>query len=197
MGAEDKQEIRKRVLALRRSLRAEEVEARSSRVLAGLTESGVLVEKRVVAIYAAADNEVRTRPLFDRLKVQGRTVVLPRVRGRGPELDFYPVSDWSVLRSSGLGIPEPPGKGEPMPAEVFDLVIVPGVAFDAEGGRLGYGMGCYDRVLGRLRPEVPRVGIGYDFQLVDRLPVEPHDLPLTLIVVERGVVLPGSRGVIK
>ena len=73
-------------------------------------------------------------------------------------------------------------------------MLVPGVAFDPSGGRLGYGMGCYDRVLERTKPGTPLVGIGYDFQLVDEIPMEEHDVRLSAIIVERGTLLPARKG---
>jgi 5-formyltetrahydrofolate cyclo-ligase len=194
MTIERKKEMRRMVLAMRRSLGADEVERRSASVLKRLDDSGLLDGRETVALYAAADGEVLTRPLFERLKAEGRRPVLPRVRGRGPELDFFRVTDWEGLANSRLGIPEPSGDSEPVPPEEFDFVLVPGVAFDARGGRLGYGMGCYDRVLERTRPGIPLAGIGYDFQLVDEIPMEEHDARLTAVVIERGILLPSEEG---
>jgi len=88
------------------------------------------------------------------------------------------------MGESEMGIPEPEPEGEPVPPEEFDFVLVPGVAFDRHGGRVGYGMGCYDRVLERLREGVPMVGVGYDFQIYEEVPMEAHDVPLSAIVSE-------------
>jgi len=192
MKADDKKELRKRMLALRRALTRQEVKARSDRVLSRLLAGGLLSGPKTAALYAAADGEVLTRPLHDRLRERGALVVLPRVRGAGPEIDFYPAGDWDRLELSPLGIPEPRPDGEPVDPAAFDLVITPGVAFDRSGARLGYGMGCYDRTLQRTRPETPRVGIAYDFQVVERLPVEPHDVPLTHIVTESVIIHPST-----
>lgn len=190
MNKVDKSDLRRKILAERRSLLPPEVEQRSLLVLDNLFESGILEGQETVALYAAADREVLTRPLFERLVGEGQRVVLPRVRGRGPQIDFFPVRDWSRLEVSRLSIPEPSCEGEPMVPEKFDLVVVPGIAFDCFGGRIGYGMGCYDRVLARTRPRVPLIGIGYDFQLVDRVPRERHDIALTGVIVESKIVLP-------
>lgn len=197
MSREEKKELRRRVLALRRSLSAGAAEERSRRVVDRVLRSGLLGRGEVVALYAAADGEVQTRPLFERLRAEGRRVVFPRVRGKGPEVDFFAVRDWGELETSFRGIPEPQPEGPPVPPDEFDVAIIPGVAFDKGGGRLGYGMGCYDRVLRAMRPEVPRAGIGYDFQLVPRVPMEEHDVPLTMIVVEDRIILPGPPGDIR
>lgn len=189
-----KNEIRAEVLARRRSLSPQEVEKRSAVVLKHLYESGLLDGGRTFALFAAADGEVRTRPLFERLSSAGRRVALPRVRGRGPEIDFFPVSDWAGLVVSERGIPEPDGSGRAMAPAEFDFVLVPGVAFDESGGRLGYGMGCYDRFLEGVRPGTPLVGIGYDFQVVKEVPMDEHDVRLSALAIERGLLLPLRRG---
>jgi 5-formyltetrahydrofolate cyclo-ligase len=193
MDQETKQTIRNQILSLRRALTPAEVERRSRAVEHNLFSSLLLSGREVIALYAAADGEVRTRPWFERLVAEGRTVVLPRLRGRGPELDFFAVTDWDALRRSERGIPEPEEVSEPVAPERLDFVAVPGVAFDARGGRLGYGRGCYDRVLPRLRPGVPAVGVGYDFQLVPAVPIEAHDAILTAVAIERALVFPGRR----
>lgn len=69
----------------------------------------------------------------------------------------------------------------------LDVVIVPGVAFDRKGGRLGYGGGYYDRFLPQLRPNALKIGIAYQLQMVEQLPMETHDIPLDLIVTEKSV----------
>ncbi len=189
-----KKEIRMKVLTRRRAMPPEEAEARSEAVVRRLWESGLLEGRDLVALYAAADNEVQTRALFEELGNNGVRVAMPRVRGRGPEIDFFEVSEWDSMKPSPLKIPEPQEGPEPVRPEEFDLVLVPGVAFDRHGGRLGYGMGCYDRVLENVRPGTPLVGVGYDFQIIERVPVETHDVPLTVIVCESETALPGNPG---
>ncbi len=193
MPSEWKKELRQSVLAMRRALGPGEVSERSKTVLENLYKSGLLDGRATVAIFASADCEVSTRPLFDRLIGQGRRVALPRVRGRGPRIDFFEVKDWGSLVKSGFGIPEPPAGSAEVPVAELDFILVPGVAYDARGGRLGYGMGCYDRALSEVRPGTPLVGIGYDFQLVDEVPMEEHDVPLTAVVIERGTLLAARR----
>jgi len=180
------------LLGQRRALSRQEVETGSAAVNKALLESGLLENVEVVALYAAADNEVLTRPLYERLRDTVGKIVLPRVIGQGPLIEFFPVLDWDALVLSRLGIPEPTAEGEPVEPETFDFVAVPGVGFDAHGGRLGYGMGCYDRVLARVRAGAPLVGIGYDFQLVERVPMDEHDVPLTAVAAPSGIVTPCS-----
>jgi len=208
---DQKRKLRRHMLKLRRGLTPAEVEARSEKVLENLRSSGLLEGRGLVALYAAADREVRTRPLFEQLRSRGVKMVLPRVRGKGPVTDFYPVTDWDRLERSSLGIPEPAAEGDPVSYGEFDLILVPGVAFDQLGGRLGYGMGCYDRVLEKTRDDAPRVAIAFDFQVIkkgepvtvgegkesvqyDRVPMDDHDVRLTAVVSESGVTLLRAGG---
>jgi 5-formyltetrahydrofolate cyclo-ligase len=72
--------------------------------------------------------------------------------------------------------------------ETLDLALIPGVAFDLRGGRLGFGAGFYDRLLSRLPLDIPTVGLAFDFQVIPRLPLQPHDMVLGAIVTERRVI---------
>jgi 5-formyltetrahydrofolate cyclo-ligase len=83
-----------------------------------------------------------------------------------------------------MGIPEPVPDCHPVPRDAIDFVLVPGVAFDAAGRRLGYGGGYYDRLLPLLRPAAARVAGAFELQLVDRVPVSPYDLTVDAIVTE-------------
>ncbi len=193
MIREKKKALRREIRAMRQGLSEESARRMSARVMAGLKESGLLQGRRNVALYASADLEVNTRPLFEDLIREGVRVFLPRVRGKGPELDFFRVSDWDGLIISPLGIPEPGPEGEAADYGEFDFVLVPGIAFDRRGGRLGYGMGCYDRVLEKTRPGAALVGVGYDFQLVSEVPMDEHDVFLSAIVTESKVLPSGDR----
>ncbi len=195
MSGEEKARLRKLMLEKRRLLDPGEVQQGSAAVMDNLKSSGLLENCGLFALYASAGGEVNTRPLFEELVERGKIVVLPRVRGRGPEIDFFQASDWDALETSSFGIPEPVPSAEPVPPGEFDFVLVPGVAFDRRGARLGFGMGCYDRVLEKIRPGTPAVGVAYDFQVVDEVPAEPHDVFLTAVVSESGIALspPGEK----
>jgi len=186
-----KAELRKKLIKRRKLLSAPRAAEGSRKVIERVRQSGLLNGCRVAALYASADREVVTRPLFEELREKGVRVVLPRVRGKGPHLDFYEPGEWDRMEVSIFGIPEPVPSGDPVAYEEFDFVLVPGIAFDRRGGRLGYGMGCYDRVLEKTRPGVPLVGVCYDFQLVDEVPMEDHDVLLSVVASESEIALPG------
>lgn len=137
---------------------------------------------RRVGLYAAYGGELDTRALFDALGPE-RERLLPRVRGG--RLEWVRLEAWEDLASGRLGFPEPPGD-EADHLAPGDVALLPGLAFDALGWRLGRGGGFYDRAFppGTAAPWL--VGIGYAFQIVDAVPHDSRDRRVDAIVTERG-----------
>ena len=141
---------------------------------------------RGVLSYMAFGSELDLDELHRELLLQGRLLVAPRVPAQGRVLELRQVADLKQdLAPSRWGIPEPLPERCPLvdPAQI-DLVLVPGVAFDRWGNRLGYGAGFYDRLFQRLPPSALRVACVHDALLVDRVPAEPHDVPVDLLLTE-------------
>jgi 5-formyltetrahydrofolate cyclo-ligase len=127
---------------------------------------------------------VATSGLFSAAVQAGKRVLYPRTVGT--ILEFVAVESLEALEESRFGICEPLS-GEAVPLAAIDLLVLPGVAFDDKGIRLGYGLGCYDRTLAAVdRP--PLVGLAYDFQVVTSLPREEHDIPVDFVVTERKIL---------
>ena len=149
---------------------------------------------RVVLLYASAfPEEIDTRAILRRSLELGKRLVLPTVDRTLRALRLFEVADLDRdLVTGHRGIPEPrPGGPEVEPAAV-DWVLVPGLAFDDRGHRLGRGAGHYDKLLPTLRPEVPRWALILDAQWSEDLPVEPHDQPLDGVADARRLIL-GER----
>lgn len=117
-----------------------------------------------------------------RMLEAGKRVVVPKVQGR--RLALFEVNDPArELAPGAFGVLEPkPGALRPVAVERLDLVLVPGLAFDRRGHRLGRGEGYFDRLLARLPKSTPTIGVCYDFQRVDRLPNEPHDQAVGAVI---------------
>jgi 5-formyltetrahydrofolate cyclo-ligase len=143
--------------------------------------------------FASFRTEVDTAPLVAWLLARGVTVALPRMVGPR-HIEAFAVTDPAAdLAPGGYGIAEPRPELPVVEPAAIDVVIVPGSAFDARGGRLGYGGGFYDAFLTRTRPDTRRVGICFDLQVVARVPREPHDLCVDVVVTERRVIQTGCR----
>ncbi len=142
---------------------------------------------RAVLVYAAAGGEVDVEPTAAELRTRGITTLYPRVRGE--DLDLVPVTDLSSLVAGHRNILEP--RGEPADPTVVDAAIVPGVAFDLRGGRLGQGGGHYDRLLPRIGDAI-RVAVAYTCQVVPQVPRDEHDVAMDILVTDRSVSRPGA-----
>jgi len=139
-----------------------------------------------VAAYVSIGTEPGTSALLDALREQGKRVLLPVVR---PDLDL----DWGVhtgdLVPARMGLLEP--AGEPVGVDAIawaDVVLLPGLAVDRTGMRLGRGGGCYDRALARVPVGTPTIVLLYDGEIVDQVPAEPHDRRVTHVCTPSGVV---------
>ncbi len=153
--------------------------ARSLRLCAAaVAECDRLGSGLAVLAFCGVGREPDTGPLIEALQVAGHTVHLPRVEGE--RMVAVRVGPSAVLQPGAFGIPSPLGPA--VDPSTIDLVFVPGLAFTSGGRRLGQGAGFYDRFLALLRPGSVTIGVGFTEQLVDDLPIEPHDRTLDRIL---------------
>ena len=143
-----------------------------------------------VLLYVHVRNEVRTREFLQHAMAQGKRVLVPWCEG--DELELFHLEDLAELGPGVFGLLEPrrelrtrPGKRCDI-AEV-DLAMVPGVAFDRQGGRLGHGKGYYDRLLCRARPDALLVGVCYESQLLPEVPMGPRDVRMHRVITEMAI----------
>jgi len=140
-----------------------------------------------VAVYRSVRGEVGTERIREACLAAGASVYYPCVVSRGT-LEFYPHRDGDGWVEGPYGIPEPARPPGSLPRkEGFDLVLVPGVAFDRHGRRLGQGMGYYDRFLKEIAGTATIVGLAYSEQVVEEVPVDGQDVPVDALVTEEGV----------
>lgn len=189
-----KNELRQRMRDQRSALSfgdiAHKSAAAAERVLA-LPEVGAA---SVVALYAPipASKELATRRIHEGLAARGVRVAYPIVRRRGLPLDFVTVADVTQLTPSALGIPQPDAAAPRLDLGEIQAFVIPGLAFDRLGERLGWGQGHYDRTLS-LVPAALRIGYAYDFQLVPLVPVGADDERVDVVVTESGTS-PAQKG---
>ncbi len=140
-------------------------------------------------------SELSTDALADAALAAGKRLILPRVDATAKMLELFFVEDIGRQVAAGaLGIREPILEScRPAAPECVDCAVVPGLAFDREGGRLGYGGGYFDRLLPQLRDEVPRIAVAYSLQLVDQVPRAPHDRGVNLIVTDAATIRVGRN----
>ena len=188
-----KGEIRKRILQARRALAPEEAAEKSARIVAQLLELPEYRVARTVMAYLDFRGEVQTGPFVRVALAQGKRVAVPVTEVASRRLVPSLLVRYPEEVAPGTwGIPEPlPEYVRPVPVEEIDLVVVPGVAFDPAGNRLGYGGGFYDRFLPLTRDDCFWVAPAFELQLVDRIEAGPCDCPVHCIVTEERILRPG------
>jgi 5-formyltetrahydrofolate cyclo-ligase len=142
-------------------------------------------EARNVMLFASFRNEVDTFPVIKDALSNKQNVVLPRVNTHEKKLDLYVIRDIEELRPGYANIPEPEvDETRTFSVKDVDLIMIPGLAFDPSGRRLGYGGGYYDRLLDRLGSKPYRIAIAYGEQLIDEVPATEHDETVNIIVTD-------------
>jgi 5-formyltetrahydrofolate cyclo-ligase len=193
-------EARRRLKRLRASLQGLQRAAAERAILATLDQLRIIRRGARVALYLPMRGEVNVRPGLAAARRRGVQVYVPSIvsRRRG-RMIFVPWTPGGPWRRNAYGIEEPAGVAGRMPALGLDVVVLPVVGFDRRGNRLGMGAGYYDRALRRRldagrRWKRPRlVGVAFACQELATVPASPWDVPLDLIVTERGVLVPERR----
>jgi 5-formyltetrahydrofolate cyclo-ligase len=180
-----KAELRERIRTLREELSPEERSRRSEAVTESLFGLPEMRAVRTVAMFSSFGSEVDTTGMIERAHAEDRRVLLPYLDEGVMEVAEHLPGDRLVPSSYG---PAEPARREAVEPGQVDVVIVPGLAFDRRGRRLGYGAGFYDRWLRRARPDTTRVGIGFSFQVVDRVPAGGSDERVHMVVTDREVI---------
>jgi 5-formyltetrahydrofolate cyclo-ligase len=181
-----KRATRIQVIAARDALAPDLSAAASVAIAAQVQALPSFTRARCILLTCPFRSEWDTRPLFAAAIAHGATVALPRVNGMARMLDLHATVDIERDTAAGYrGIPEPLPELPRVAIESIDWVLVPGVAFDVRGRRLGYGGGYYDRLLAQLAPGVPRVAGAFDLQVLAHVPAAPHDLVVDVIATER------------
>lgn len=159
--------------------------ARSQSIARTLRRSLLYRRARRILCYVAFDGEVETGPIIRQALKEGKQVAVPVVQ-KGKRLIAAQISDpEKELKTKGpLGVHQPK-KIRRMNPKNLDLILVPGIAFDRKGRRLGRGGGYFDRFLERLPKRIPTIGLAFRFQVVKKLPIESHDQPVDRVLTER------------
>jgi 5-formyltetrahydrofolate cyclo-ligase len=180
-----KRRLRRAILDDRDALAPYDRRERSRRIVDRILAMPELRRAGTVMAFWSFGSEVDTAPLLTRLHEAGIRIALPRIqRDDVIAVDYVP---GDVVAPTPFGAMEPT-EGRPVDVEEIDVVVVPGVAFDRDGARVGYGGGFYDRFLRRVRPGVPAVAIAFAMQVVGRVPTGSIDRLVDAVVTEDEVI---------
>lgn len=173
----NKTDIRRKINAMRRMLEVHEQLAAADQVFSRLEQTAAFILADKVLMYHSLPDELSTRQFLKKWGSK-KHFFLPRVNG--VNLDILPY-DESRLELGSFHIEEPVGD-DLVDVDDIELIIVPAVAYDRRGNRLGRGKGFYDRLLASAK--ATKIGVGYEFQLVDEIPAEPHDVPVDYVITQ-------------
>jgi len=185
----NKSTLRKEMLSQRTALSPTKRDALSLKVCDHLSSWNPLKVAKTVALYASINGEVDPEGLAKELLERGSRLAYPRIQLMAgfPMIELVWIASLSELTPGFRGIPEPTGDAVASPSEV-DIFVVPAIAFDHHNHRLGYGGGSYDNLLSKTADNSLTVGLGYDFQVCEKLPTESHDIPMDIVVTESGIL---------
>lgn len=183
---ETKAEIRTRILEKRKNLTEDEVAAKSEAILQKVLKTPEYMEADNLLLYADYNHEVMTRGIFEDAIMRKKRVYFPKSDGLTNSMIFYQTVSVKQLEKGFMGIPEPKENTQlcyKFNPDEDTLVILPGVAFDTRGFRLGYGKGFYDKFLSSRR-QLSTMALAFACQIVEELPSEEHDIKMDKIVTE-------------
>lgn len=187
-----KRSLRQKMLAQRRALGHDSWNEASRQAQENFLTLREYAGSACIAIYAPAHNETDTSAIMGAAWAAGKRVLYPAVCGH--DLVFRQVDELESLSEGRFGILEPCPTGVDHLADEADLIVVPGVAFDRSGHRIGYGKGFYDRFLRHPGRKAHLVGLCHDFQVIDgHIPADSHDIRMEIIVTDRRIIRCGSN----
>lgn len=177
----DKKALRREIAAKKRAMSAAQIEQSSQRLAEKFFQTDLYKNAQSIYGYLSYNQEVRTDAILRRAMTDGKRVAVPKVFG--DEMRFLWIDDLSLIAPGYFDIPEPIADG-PVADDDLALVLMPGLAFDPQGHRIGYGGGFYDRYLA-VHPDHKLVALCYDFQMLEHLDTEDHDIPVDLVIADQ------------
>lgn len=184
---------------MKNALRKEFQEKRKCHALAEQIEKSGQIKNRLqkleeyeqaetIAFYVSKDCEVRTDEMISDALSGGKRVLVPKVEKKNKSLALYEIKNLEELELGEFGVREPKEGALAAEVENIDLMVVPGIAFDTCGNRVGYGVGYYDKLLKKIKRGMPVMGLAYGFQIVEKVDKEEHDVAVDFIITEKEVI---------
>jgi len=191
-----KEIVRQNVLNIRRSLSRREIEEKSDKIRNLLLSFSLFKKAKMILFYISLPKEVQTHRMIDDALKMGKRIAVPVVDFVERQIIPFEIkSSRCKLVKGPFNIYEPDeSQRYPVSVEEIKLVIVPGVAFDRRGGRVGFGGGFYDRFLIRLSSQVKSIALAFKCQLVDKVPCEEHDVTVDYVITEEEIIFCKNEG---
>jgi 5-formyltetrahydrofolate cyclo-ligase len=155
-----------------------------------LFEFANFLEAKIALLYVSGDNEVQTKNIIKRAYSYNKIVVLPAFDPKTFEMELMKVDKFTqALKPGPRGVPEPnAGRCKIVPIDRIDIAIIPGIAFDEKGGRIGTGRGYYDRLIPKLAITTRKVALTLEEQIIPQVPMESHDKHVDIIITDKRII---------
>lgn len=176
----NKDTLRTQILTLRRNLDVRIKHQADKQIDTTILALPNIQNAKTISVYISLPEEVDTRRIIEALWKLRKAVVVPKIFENFPML--MPVDSWTDLRPGNFGVLEPVGS-QFINAQEVEVFLVPGVAFDMKGNRLGWGKGHYDKLLEKVT--APKIGLAYQCQIVSGLPTASYDIPMDTVITEK------------
>ena len=185
----EKKQVRREILEVREKMDIEEKTNYDKIIIDKFLRSSYYKKSTNIFIYISYGSEIDTKYIIERAIKEGKNIYCPRTEFSTRLMNAVKIENFDNLIKSKYGALEPK-EGEPfIDPNDLDLIVVPGVAFDKNGGRLGYGAGFYDRYFKRINDDnksrITKLVLAYDFQLIDKIPTDKEDVLIDLVVTEK------------
>src|SRR3989338_1251735 len=186
-----KQILKSEIFEKRKSLSKREIDEKSAAIREKLFSLNRFKDAKNIMFYVSFNNEVNTiemiKELLKNKKENKKNIIVPYVEKNNPILQLSKLNSFDDLEPKTFGILEPKAdKIRKLNIDDLDLVIVPGIVFDKNGHRIGYGHGYYDGFLKKIRAK--KVGLAFELQLIEKIPEEGHDVPVDFVITEKRIV---------
>ncbi len=185
-----KQTLKQKILEKRNALSKDELIDKSDKVRDNLFSLKEFENSKKILFFVSFNSEVDTKNMIkELLDKKNKTILVPYVIKKDYKLHISELKDFNDLGPKTFNILEPKKeKIMEFDKKELDIVIVPGIVFDKNGNRIGHGYGYYDRFLKTIKKETVKIGLAFDFQLIEKIPEEKHDVPMDIIVTDKEII---------
>lgn len=182
MNREEKKILRNEILSIRNSLNKEIKDKMDYEIYNKLISSELYLNAKNIFVYISFDKEIETKRIINKALNDKKQLYIPKIYRDNKSMKAIRLKSFEDLKENSMGILEPIDDSDYINKEEIDLIIVPGVVFDLNGNRIGYGGGYYDRYLESIKEISNKVVLAYDLQIVDFIEPEAHDISIDYII---------------
>lgn len=183
-----KNKIRKDIIEKRDSLDLNEKKSFDQIIIERLKETDAYRKSKNIFFYIGFGSEIDTAKYIEEFLIEGKKVFVPRTNMAIKTMEAVEITSLGELERNKFGILEPNKDKKSTDKNLLQLVIMPGVAFDVDKGRIGYGGGYYDKYLENIDEGIPKIALAYEIQIIDNVPREDHDILPDFIITEKRTI---------